>query len=952
MKNILLDISPELSTIDYTPILKKIEQNLEKIEIQSTKSAIRFNNLATLSASITKQLSSESITKLLNIDTNKKPSYVTLNHKSPVEFSENIKRLYENIKASSITIDTPLSDMKNTTNQSYQSYQTNKTNKTNQPKVNFGVNYFFRDTVLNKQLITFEKGHKLDESLRIDYVEIKIDINEVSDQLKKNIEDLLTQDMDDEQELDERVEDIHDGKYGVQNMIDILNNNSLARIKRTISYLYMDYLLKNYAQKEQVAVIDYKLATNYVKRFILLEDYLKQLVTESQQNQKITVEQFEYNLCNLLCEGHAFDAVPFIGKVDGILLEDRTEESKVFKIALKMKLNGTVASTGQSSLLYNISQMRKELEEGKTDKVIRKLFLFTFLLLGLDNDEYDPVQMWKSIKDNIQKGNIKKLIERLHKRLIQDKDGVETIRQLGTLFTNITNYRASTLKMPSVVYEKNLVLYKGALDDDYEQGDVFRPVQRNTEYLQDIAVVDRDGADKSYLINMPININIQSKSLYKTGEADKTTISYITDQLKVLPVIFYPDNKDLDLSQAREKIKNIFTIKIPYLEDEILSNVIYSTVYTTLVYMLLEKHLNRYGKDLYIPIMRIHSVKQTDKVDGIRNIGKVLENILNNKYRAMSQGFKYDANDAEYRYYNAVSSMYNGVPRRVALSNVGKVAVIAVTSRKCDSSYSTKHSINLLIGEVILVGEDKGGNIVCDMWRTFSDYYSEDKLYNNPVIIADVINEIYNMGYKQIIYVAKTPYSSQINITDTIQNMFFMNEDVLKMILEDKKDLEVYPVYFEQFMARNCKEGVEALYVSDTKEMNKHITNNHKAIMEVLNLYSGKNVSTRNRDRYYASVVIYSTLYNMYKDETINKRIYKGLIENTATKEKLIEALITLHYMRYEAHNNKTIKINPYNRLIGDDGVASKSILEDEKHLRFNLLAYLTDVRKVLEGGK
>lgn len=842
--------------------------------------------------------------------------------------------------------------------------------------------------------MSFNVTTKAKERIRIDEVEIKINIKEIDSQLKTKLCEVVKQECEDKDLINEKIESIKKGSYQVNELITLLNDESLARIKRTVSYLYLQYLLDNAEDKQSES---YKLAYRYVQRFVALERYLEKLADLPDEKAKIQVGIDSVNLCDLLYEGNAFESLPLIGIVKGVLLEDRGTEEKIFKLALKMKLNGAVQKEeGITSLEYHLKQieeLKKKREKNK--KRVKIFFLYTFMLDKLDDESVDPVKNWKAIKCHIKEQNFDEVTtEFINKYRDKEHEIYKIVEKIEKLFIDIIKYNTSELQYKSHVYTKSLILYKGILNSDIEGVRLLRPFEQFKEYLKYVSIVEDNKEEnenkfKNTLLNIPIHITIQSKSLYEKGATESTKLIYKIEDLKVLPIVMYPDlpidQKNI-LDNIWNQIKSIYHIRIPYMlpskkggiqrikKDDIqkIDGFLYTVIYLTIGYLVLDKVFRSIkgidSKQLYIPITRLHTIKQLKEHaylgEYIRDISKTLEHLLGVTYRATSQGFEIDKKDGAYwAYRNAVSSMYSRIPKQFDKNytySIDKAAIIVVTSRKTDNKQLDKEQlseeqIRLLIGEVILFDKDEKDNIICDSWKTFSDYYKDEDLYKRPKILKDLVNELYQNGYHKIIYIAKAPYTSKLNITSQMKSMYFMDESIVEMMKENKKDLMIYPLYFEQFSAIDYKNQntKEALYVSDTREIDEHLTPNNQSIAGVLNLYSGKSVgNTNNQKKYYRSVMLYSTLCNIYQDKQMNEALYEGLVNETTLKTSLIETLIMLHYARYEATNAVNIKINPYERIIGDDSVSARSIQTfkiNNFNLRFNMLAYLTDVKKITD---
>jgi hypothetical protein len=106
-------------------------------------------------------------------------------------------------------------------------------------------------------------------------------------------------------------------------------------------------------------------------------------------------------------------------------------------------------------------------------------------------------------------------------------------------------------------------------------------------------------------------------------------------------------------------------------------------------------------------------------------------------------------------------------------------------------------------------------------------------------------------------------------------------------------------------------------------------------------------------ERNYNGVISYATFANIYKGILDDEDIYRGLIFNGDLKNEILNLLTLFHFSRYEKAKDISLKLNPYENLIGDDSVGALSLFKDMKGKSlFNLLAFLTEVKKVLNVQK
>ena len=112
------------------------------------------------------------------------------------------------------------------------------------------------------------------------------------------------------------------------------------------------------------------------------------------------------------------------------------------------------------------------------------------------------------------------------------------------------------------------------------------------------------------------------------------------------------------------------------------------------------------------------------------------------------------------------------------------------------------------------------------------------------------------------------------------------------------------------------------------------------------------NSLTVNQDTYYNRVMSYSTLLNVYQGILEEEDIRNALIhiaENNQLKTDLLNYLTLLHFARYESLFKRTIKLDPYDNIIGDTSVGTLStFFHTDGKTHFNALAFLTEVRNIL----
>lgn len=126
-------------------------------------------------------------------------------------------------------------------------------------------------------------------------------------------------------------------------------------------------------------------------------------------------------------------------------------------------------------------------------------------------------------------------------------------------------------------------------------------------------------------------------------------------------------------------------------------------------------------------------------------------------------------------------------------------------------------------------------------------------------------------------------------------------------------------------------------------------------VVVFFNLFNGIKVPS-SEERFYNGVISYATLLNIYQGLLDDQEIRRGLIddrgsngESNSLKSDILQYLTLFHFSRYEKDKSVSLKLDPYENIIGDDSVGKLSVFQ---HMRtsvsFNSLAFLTEVRGAL----
>jgi hypothetical protein len=145
----------------------------------------------------------------------------------------------------------------------------------------------------------------------------------------------------------------------------------------------------------------------------------------------------------------------------------------------------------------------------------------------------------------------------------------------------------------------------------------------------------------------------------------------------------------------------------------------------------------------------------------------------------------------------------------------------------------------------------------------------------------------------------------------------------------------------------------ESLYVDDTSELRSLVNDPNRSSVVFFNLLNGIIIAKEKMQRLYNGVVSYATLINVYDDPIYDQDIRNHLLDSSqpsSLKKEILDFLMLLHFARYE-RNETTIsfKLDPYDNIIGSDSVGTLGTIDHmESGVHFNMLAFLTEVRSVL----
>jgi len=640
------------------------------------------------------------------------------------------------------------------------------------------------------------------------------------------------------------------------------------------------------------------------------------------------------------------------------------------------------------------------------EKVLKIACLYYFIFAvdeegKIPDKDYDPTPKFKEdVLNKLKAGEasdeeVRNLLIEI-KSLILNKDVCQVEQKLASLRNLLQTFLKKKEILPSFSKIVQLCINKEILHKSVSKiinTRSFLKLDLNQKNQSQLKAKAREAL--AYVEVLPPTVNEQSLSSLSVSftfddvryftDSDKQNFSmkYDITGIKALPIIFSPigekNGKPISLPIynehfGKEKIIVIY-YKIKEVREKIFQNTqspeanIYQQVFTLLSYLCISICREQISLDsekqekLFIPIFRFHlqnAQETTEDEVFLNSLSKALAHILRRDCLADAQGLNVKTID-KYKVQNALSSLYTLIPKTFGLkegyqAQLDKLAIIVVSSWLSDAVWDEKDKpvrISNVYGEIIVINRVSDTTVKVEPIKTFADNQPHSTISTESEVIRDEISKLYQQGYQHFLYIAKAPYTRSLGITkleSDPDSLFFMSQDVVQYLKAGKPDIKLYPIFMDNYPAINLVEGkADSFYIPDIEELEKLSVDKSQQTRVFLNLFTGRSVDKKRT--IFNSVVCYSTLLNIY-DVGDTKDIMKGLLDKDSPLQKTILQYITLfHFSRYEVNRDIALKLNPYSKLIGDEGIGKISTYTySEKNVKFNNLAFLTEIRSVLYG--
>jgi hypothetical protein len=992
----------ELVNVDYSDLLDKILQilknpqhrNLFKISPDKQRLLIGINNVAN-------QVINLPINSPLGASSNSaKTATVNFTPGFAAKFPQQIKEIEACLQHLLVS---QVERHSLSTQQFVESLTTDlESFKGNSSKLDFS--YPFRDYKnLQKQRLTVSgKSEKGKELLRFHKLTISVQkTKEFSEQLRAGLEKYIKAEFSDRSEteredlsyiLDDLYQDKDKSESDFYKLREIIDRQTLGKLKKQAQINYLEFLQENLqvdtGNNAQAAVY----LQDTIRRLRLIDEYIND-INKADGDYLVNYAGVDINYRDIFSRGEAFDSLPIIPKVEGYLGETKDEDKGEiqFIFGLKLKFDGKVQAYGGKNVFeYYLNLLNPDSKEHKEElkdnfkkkifarKVLRIVFLYYLMFAYRPNPatddsnpnwelEYNPIPGFDEKVIPILKGDDDEAKRKLFRGILKGFEKYNIYNKVKILKQSLSNLIQSKRNFPTREYPLHISVGKPILEKDideiFKSNTFFKPVLRgNPKQLLKYISIGEANTKTNTICSLPAKITVSDIHYASSDEQQSFNMEYDINNVRALPILFLPfeDSRCQDI--YKKDLKKRKLILFPYrLEDSQLKSdqlFVYNFTFSLLSYMSLKVLLQK-QKPLFIPILRLHLHNKDEDAPiekSIVSLSKSLSHLLNEEHRSNAQGV--DIRSLKFKLPNVFSSLYSVLPKKFSFNDASespkildKLAIIIVSSRESDRSWKSSQKISNVMGE-ILGFTCQNGAVKVKLIKTFSDNYQQQQVFSHPTVIIDEVAKLYQKGYRRFIYIAKAPYTSSLYMTQKEEDdgLFFMSKQVIRAFKAKHDNIKIYPMFFDKYYA--CKFpgtiGVDSLYIQDTVELANIVDDPSKKSMVFFNLFNGFRIPN-GPERNYNGVISYATFANIYKGILDDEDIYRGLIFNGDLKNEILNMLTLFHFSRYEKAKEISLKLNPYENLIGDESVGALSLFN---HMRgkslFNLLAFLTEVKKVL----
>ncbi len=803
---------------------------------------------------------------------------------------------------------------------------------------------------------------------------------------------------DDREKLNFRLDEmVENPTSDFHRLVRVVDRETLGKLKKEAKITYLEYLLENIdSTTENVGGLIY--LKDLIRRLRLMEAYISD-INKADGDYSVSYQGTQVNYRDLFSRSEAFDYLPIVAIIAGSLGEttDDAGGDRQFVFGLKLKFGNPVQSRGGDrvfdyylNLLNPDSQEHLAALEEPADretffrKVLKTAFLYHFVFASSHNPlaanyspeaelEYDPIAGFEGVVLPILHGSNEQSKQQLFRNFFNRFQEINVAFKINCLKQLLQKCILDQTILPPRTELRQILIKRGLLeniDNSLTTGRFFKEVVgRNPKETLQYISVGKPNVSPRAICQLPLNITIEDVRYFPTDESQSFSMEYNIKGMQALPVVWVPK-----ADRSREVFYKSFqnkSVVFPYDNRRLDSKgglkpqaaFVYKFAVALISYICLRILLEKLPNNLFVPMVRLHEGYHENPSPSEKFIGhfsKTLCHILSEKHRSNSKGFRIMGTPSGLTIRNGLSSLYSILPKKFRFNNVqlspelDNLAIIAVSTRDSDVKNGKGNRADrkaCLIGEVTGIRRQEDDTIQVGMLKTFSENYSLQHLYTQPSILGDIVTQLYNRGYRNFLYISQAPYMSTLHITqnDEDDKLFFMSKDIIRLLKGEREDIRIYPVFFDEYYVHSPKQHRgESFYIQDTAQLTSLFADTSKQATVFFNLFNGIKVEQGDKN-FYNGVISYSTLLNIYEGILDDGDIRQGLIYDGEIKDTLLHYLTIFHFWRYEARQKISLKLDPFDRIIGDDSVGS---LSEFSHAggsaTFNALAFLNKVREVL----
>ena len=840
--------------------------------------------------------------------------------------------------------------------------------------------------------------------------------------LAKRLENYIELQFEDESQADQDdlrdtlASFVQDQKSDLSRLYGMINKESLGRLKKEAQLCYLDFLAENLTRESDGK----RLLKDFIQRLRLIEAYIGDVERSDGHFEVNYANSGPLNYRDIFARADVLNSLPVIPVIAEALGETKEEAdgTRTFVFGLKLKLNGKV--TNQDDLGkplgvfdYNLqqidpdSQLHRERLQEETDRDTQVTFrrrvleraLLYFCVFHKFGDltalDYDPTTRFDRVLDRFRGGDEDKKKELLSR--ISNAINTSQVRQaINTLKTCLKNAVQRKRPFNERRYPLHIVIKRGVLEQDVNtiltRRTFFKPVfgEKTKEVLRYLSVAKAETVlGASPFCKFPAELTISNMHYYQEQAQQRFEMRYDISELETLPLLMTPRESTLDLylSHFHDYGPLILPYTSRYLDNQHLSRqaaFAYRFTFALLSYLslhLLLKH-TPINRQLFVPLLRLHVKKPRDWPEQekfVRQYAKILTHLLNENEPVISNTQGFDVQQVinkraipAFKVKNGLTSLYGVLPKRFTFTKgrtfgLDKLALVIVSSRECDRGWyhTPKQQLATLTGEIIGIERLDARNIQLQRLSTFTDNYHVEAMRREPTRLLDEVGKLYQQGYHHIIYVAKSPHSSTLHLTEQEEEerLFFMSRTLIEALKQKRTEIKLYPVFFDSYSVRKLPDypkGTQSLTMQNTRQLMQVMEDSSEQVVMFFNLFNGLEIKGDQAERYYNGVISYATMLNMYNGILDDQDIRRALLyddEENDLKRDLLTYLTLFHFSRYEAAPKRTqgisLKLNPYQALIGDKSVGKRAMWPQMTGKgEWNVLAFLAEVGKVMRAER